>query len=258
MLSKRKESSVNLNVDGKVVLITGASHGIGAALAEKFSLEGALVIINYYKSTSDEVQQILTRCAEFNTKVFTVKADVRDLHQVQEMHRLIYRKFGKIDVLINNAGVCQDSLIQTMREDIWDDVIDTNLKGCFICCKEISKTMIKQKYGKIINIASLKGIIGSLGQVNYCASKAGMIGLTKALAKELGGWNISVNALCPGFIITDLNKHDSYKQERAISQSVLKNASSSLSDLIHFTLLMASDSISGISGQVFNLDSRIN
>ena len=244
-----------ITLDKKIVLITGASRGIGKALALELAKEGALIIINYNRNERSALE-LLDEIRTYNENCMAVKADVTNAQDVKNMYRYILGIYGRVDFLINNAGKCVDSLLPMMREVDWDDVVDTNLKGCFLCCREFSKAMIKQRCGKIVNISSLKGIDGCAGQVNYSASKAGIIGLTKAMAKELGQYNISVNAICPGFIVTDLNRHNKDKKQIAEQRSVL-SVEYALNDLINFIKLLLSDSINGISGQVFNLDSRL-
>ena len=158
--------------------------------------------------------------------------------------------------MINNAGKNDDDFVLFLSEERWDNVIDTNLKGTFLCSKYFGKKMIQDKRGKIINIASLKGQLGSEGQTNYAASKAGIIALTKSMAKEMGKMNVSVNAICPGYIKTDLNRTNSYKCKIAEEMSALK-IEFGLEDFVNFVVFIASDYVQGISGQVFNIDSRI-
>lgn len=168
----------------------------------------------------------------------------------------VIKEYGKIDVLINNAGLCSDNFIQFMSYDQWDRVIKNSLYGVFLCSRIFSKCLIKNGGGKIINIASLKGQLGSEGQCNYSAAKAGVIGLTKALAKEFGPYNISVNAVCPGFAVTDLNKDNENKVMYAMEMSTMTTEYTK-SDLSNFIAFLCSDAIKGVSGRIFNLDSRI-
>ena len=246
---------MNIDVTNKVVVITGASKGIGSKLAKAFASEKAIVVMNYCNS-KDEAEEIFNEVIMESPSSLLIRADVRNSLEVSAMCRSVIRKFGHIDVLINNAGICDDNYIQMMPIEQWQKVIDVNLTGTFLCCREFSKAMINQKAGKIINIASLKGQIASPGQVNYSASKAGVLALTKTLAKELGKYNISVNAICPGFIVTDLNRHNAGKKAIAQNNSSLA-IDSSLEELINFLVYMVSDKFINISGRTFNLDSRI-
>lgn len=246
---------MNIDVANKVVVITGASRGIGSELAKAFAVEKANVVMNYHNSKM-EAEFIFDEVTRYSSQSLFIRADVKNPLDVSVMYHEVVRRFGHVDVLINNAGICNDDYIQMMSIEQWQNVIDVNLTGTFLCCREFLRIMIKQKKGKIINIASLKGQEGSSGQVNYSASKGGIIALTKSLAKELGDYNISVNAICPGFIVTDLNRNNNHKLNVAKSKSVLP-IRSSMDDLINVCLFLSSSLTEGISGQVFNIDSRI-
>lgn len=246
---------MQVDVKDKVVLITGASRGIGRHMAQAFAGEGAKVVINY--NVNDERAAELAEELEKEQREFlVVKADIRKAEEVNKMYQLVNDKFGRVDVLINNAGICSDNPIQMMQAEQWQTVLDVNLTGTFMCCRAFSKMMIRQGCGRIINISSLKGIEGCEGQVNYSASKAGVIGLTKALAKELGKYNIRVNALCPGFIVTDLNRHNEEKQLIAKKRSVVDNTAS-LQEVVDFSIYLSSGKLDGASGRIFELDSRL-
>lgn len=247
---------MNIDVSNKIVVITGASKGIGKELAISFAKEGAIVVMNYYHS-KELANEVYSEIKTISPRSLLVRADVTNPRDVSSMYHEIIKQLGHIDVLINNAGVCDDNFIQMMPIEQWQKVIDVNLTGVFLCCREFSKIMMRQNKGKILNIASLKGQEGSSGQVNYSASKAGVIGFTKALAKELGEYQIAVNAICPGFIVTDLNRHNIDKQRIAQNKSILKKMAS-LDDLVNFILFMSSDCMQGVSGRVFNIDSRLN
>jgi 3-oxoacyl-[acyl-carrier protein] reductase len=244
-----------VDVSNKVVVVTGSSKGIGKELILAFSNEGSKVVINYLNS-EDEAISLYNKIIKHNPNCIKVKADTTKKEDVLKLYQDTINRFGKVDILINNAGICDDNLVNLMTEEQWDNVINVNLKGAYICSQIFSKAMIHQHNGKIINIASLKGEEGCKGQVNYCASKAGLIGFTKALAKELGEYNIAVNAVCPGFISTDLNKLNKEKRKIAENRSLL-SYEFSLEDLIAFILFMSSDKCLGVSGRVFNLDSRM-
>jgi len=245
-----------VDISDKVVVITGSSKGIGRELAKAFAKENAKIVINYCHSKS-VAEKLFEEVKAINSECLLIRADVTKPEEVSKMHRETIKAFGRVDILINNAGLCEDNSIQMMPLQQWQRVIDVNLTGIFLCSREFSKSMIMNKSGKIINIASLKGQEGSAGQVNYSASKAGVIGFTKALAKELGQYNIAVNAICPGFIVTDMNRHNEEKLYVAQQKSVL-NLGLELQGLIGMVLFMSSDIVKCVSGQVFNIDSRIN
>lgn len=246
---------MKLCFDEKIVVITGASRGLGRAIAIAFAKEGAKVVANY-KKNEKAAEETLVELQKYNTESSVFCADVTKEEDVKRMYHYVIEKYGKVDILINNAGVNSDSYANLMSIDKWDDVIKTNLTGVFLCTRYFTKNMIKNKYGKVINIASLKGQLGSEGQSNYAASKAGVIGYSRSLAKELGKLGVSINVICPGYIKTDLNCNDTKKNIIANQMSVM-SVDHSLEDYKNFTLFLASDFISGVSGQVFNIDSRI-
>lgn len=247
---------MHVDIREKVVLITGASRGIGARIAYELAKEGAYVIINYNKNR-EKAESLLAQISAFNENCMCLKADVTNQEEVRQMRKQILKRYHKIDVLINNAGINSDGLCSMMPYEEWQKVINTNLSGVYLCTRYFGKTMVNQRAGQIINIASLKGEIGSEGQSNYCASKAGIIGFTKAVAKEYGPFNISVNALCPGYIKTELNETNQTKFNAAQSMSVLP-ISDCIMDVIHFIIFMISGKMTCVSGRVFHLDSRIN
>lgn len=244
-----------IDLSDKVIVITGASGGIGKKLAERFSDENAKLVLNY-NTNYDNAIKIYNNIKSKNKECLLVQADVTNYEDVKKLCKKTIEAYGKIDVLINNAGICSDNLITMLRTSEWNNVINTNLNSVFLCSKVFSKEMIKRGHGKIINIASLKGQLGSEGQTNYSASKAGVIGFTKALAKELGNFNISVNAVCPGYICTDLNKDNDYKKKASKDMSVM-DVDKNLVELSDFLIYLSSDKINYVSGRVFNIDSRI-
>ena len=247
---------MDISLDGKVVLVTGSSRGLGREMIVRFAKENASVVINYCKN-KEAAKELYDQICEYNSNCLLVQADVTKEQDVQNLYKQVLKKFGKIDVLINNAGKCSDNYVQFMSLDQWNEVIMTNLTSIYLCSRIFSRKMIANGKGKIINIASLKGQLGSEGQCNYAASKAGVIGLTKSLAKEMGTYGISVNTICPGFIVTDLNRMNRNKAQIAERMSILRDKRS-LEDFLSFVMMLCSDKLIGISGQVFNLDSRIN
>lgn len=246
---------MDVTLRDKVILVTGSSRGIGREMVLRCAREGASVVINYHED-SKSAKEVCELLDSSSGKYLLIKADVTKESEVMELYKKTLQHFGKIDVLINNAGKCDDDYIQFMSLQRWKQTIDLNLTSVYLCSRIISKSMIAKKKGKIINIASLKGQLGSEGQCNYAASKAGIIGLSKSLAKEMGSFGVAVNAVCPGFIVTDLNRGNTNKVNIAERMSSLgyKNA---LDDFLSFVTLLCSDEIKEISGQVFNLDSRI-
>lgn len=244
----------------KIVVVTGASRGIGKAIALEFAKEKYIVVVNY-KNNENDAKKVVDFIVNSGGKTLLVKADVSFSEEVDNMVSEILGKYSKIDILVNNAGIIEDSLIVNMDEEKWDRVLDTNLKGVFLCCKYVAKSMIKNRTGSIINISSISGIRGNFGQTNYSAAKAGIIGLTKSLAKELGRFNICVNAILPGYHLTDLTMSGERKAKSShssITQAKEENVLNNLADLnevAKFIVFLAN--LRSISGQVFNLDSRI-
>lgn len=236
----------------KIIVITGASKGLGRELSYAFARAGAVVIGNY-RSDEKNAKETEAQLKKINPCNCLIKADVTDRQQVLYMYKYVIEHYKKVDVLINNAGKNDDDFVMFLSEERWNNVVDTNLKGTFLCSKFFGKKMIQMKKGKIINIASLKGQLGSEGQANYSASKAGIIALTKSMAKEMGKMNVSVNAVCPGYIKTELNRTNSYKREIAERMSTLK-IEFCLEDFVNFVVFLASDYVQGISGQVFNIE----
>lgn len=246
---------MNINLKGKVIVVTGSSRGLGKEMILKFAREDAKVVINYCHNQKCAME-LHRQIKKYNQDCIVIQADVTQKVDVERLYKKVIDRFGKIDVLVNNAGKCSDNFIQFMDYKQWNAVLTTNLDSVYWCTRIFSKKMISQRKGKIINIASLKGQLGSEGQCNYSASKAGIIGLTKSLAKEMGSFGISVNAVCPGFIRTDLNKENQNKVEIADRMSALENKKC-LQDFLSFMVVMCSDLMTNVSGRVFNLDSRI-
>ena len=238
---------------GKCAVITGASRGIGKCIAKKFAKEGANVVINY-RNNEEEALKVKQELEDLGSQVLVVKADVSELEQAENLIKEAKKEFGRVDILVNNAGITKDNLIIRMKEEDFDSVIKTNLKGAFNCLKAVTPIMLKQKYGKIVNMASVVGVVGNPGQVNYCASKAGLIGMTKSLAKEIGSRNIPDNAIAPGFIDTDMTKILSDDQKKKILSQIPLNKFGNVEDIANVALFLGSEYSNYITGQVIHVD----
>lgn len=237
----------------KVVLVTGGSRGIGKETALKFAENGYDVVINYVSEKTD-IEGLKQEFQEKGAETLIFKADVTNSMQVEEFIKQAIEKFGKIDVLVNNAGITKDNLLMRMSEEEFDKVIEVNLKGTFIVTKAVTKYMMKKRQGSIINLSSVVGVAGNAGQCNYSASKAGIIGFTKSLAKELSSRNIRVNAVAPGFIETDMTAVLPDKVKELIHEQIpLKRMgkASEVADVIYF---LGSEQSTYITGQVINID----
>ena len=241
-----------MTLAGKVCLVTGGSRGIGRGICMELARDGAHIIVNY---SSDEkaAAVAVSEVKRLGTKARMYKADVSSFVQVSKMIEDVYNEFGRIDVLINNAGVAKDTLILRMTEEDWNKVIDINLKGIFNTSKACVKYMVKQKEGKIINLSSIVGIYGNAGQVNYAAAKAGIIGFTKSLAKELGSRGITVNAVAPGFIKTDMTLSLLNKDTKISDKIPLKRIGTP-EDVANVVAFLASKKADYVTGQVLSID----
>ncbi|MPW26387.1 3-oxoacyl-[acyl-carrier-protein] reductase [Alkalibaculum sp. M08DMB] len=238
---------------GKTALITGGSRGIGKAIAQKLSSLNCNVVINY-NSNDKAASDLITELKSNGKEAFAIKGNVSDFNESKNIIDTTIKMYGSIDILVNNAGITRDNLILRMSEDDFDDVISTNLKGCFNCIKHTSKYMLKKKKGRIINIASVIGLIGNAGQSNYAASKAGIIGLTKSVAKELATRGITVNAIAPGFIVSDMTEKLTEEQKDVIKSNIPANALGTVEDVSNLVAFLASDESGYITGQVINVD----
>ena len=235
----------------RVAIITGASRGIGRAVALALAAEGAKVVVNY-ASSSDAAQQVVTAITDAGGSAIALQADVSKLEQVDALFNETLEKFGRVDVLVNNAGITRDTLLLRMKPEDWQAVIDLNLTGVFLCTRAVSKLMLKQRSGRIINIASVSGQMGNPGQANYSAAKAGVIGFTKTVAKELASRGITVNAVAPGFIATDMTSE--LKSEEILKYIPLGRYGEpeEVAGMVRF--LAADSAAAYITGQVFNVD----
>ncbi len=238
----------------KVVIITGASRGLGRAIALKFGSEGWKVVVNYL-ADSEKADETVSAILGFGGDAFSLKADVRLYPKVEALVDAAMFRWGRIDALVNNAGLTRDALIPKINNELWQAVIDTNLKGCFNTIKAASKHFIKQRSGHIVNIASISGVRGKAGQAAYSASKSGLIGLTKAAAVELAPRGIQVNAVLPGYMLTEMGADATDKaREEALRDNLLKRYSEP-EEVAGFIYHLSG--MKAVSGQVFNLDSRI-
>ena len=238
---------------GRTILITGASRGIGQAISMAFAKEGANIVINYVRS-KDKAEALVEKIKAMGVKAFAVQADVSDFEQSKNLVEATLEEFGQIDVLINNSGITKDNLMLRMKEEDFDQVINVNLKGTWNMCKHTTKNFLKNRSGSIINISSVVGLIGNPGQANYVASKAGIIGLTKSLAKEFGGRGIRVNALAPGFIQTEMTEQLPDETKDYYLQQIPLKRLGKPEDIADLCVFLASDKANYITGQVISVN----
>lgn len=240
-------------LNGKVALVTGASRGIGKAIALTLAKYGADVAVNY-NGSKERAEETAEEIRAMGRQALLVQGSVADANACAEIFRQVEETFGKVDILVNNAGITKDNLAVRMTEEEFTQVIDTNLKGAFFCMKEAGKRMMKKRYGRIVNISSISGVHGNAGQINYCAAKAGVIGMTKSLAKELAARNVTVNAVAPGYIETDMTAVLPEKvKEAALTQIPLKRMGKP-EDIAETVAFLASDRASYITGQTLLVD----
>ncbi|WLR52307.1 3-oxoacyl-[acyl-carrier-protein] reductase [Bacillus tianshenii] len=240
-------------LQGKTALVTGASRGIGRAIALELAKNGAKVAVNYAGSEAKAQEVVETIKAE-GGEAFAIQADVASSESVQAMIKEVISQFGALDILVNNAGITRDNLLMRMKEDEWDAVINTNLKGVFNCTKGVTRQMMRQRSGRIINIASIVGVSGNPGQANYVAAKAGVIGLTKTTAKELATRGITVNAVAPGFITTDMTDELAEETREALLSQIPLARLGQPEDIANVVRFLASDDSAYITGQTLHVD----
>ena len=240
-------------LDGKVALVTGASRGIGRAVALKLASEGAKVAINYAGSQG-KAEEVKAEIEKLGGEAILVQANVADSAAVEEMVAKVVEAFGTIDILVNNAGITRDGLLARMKDEDFEAVVDTNLKGVFYCTKAVAKLMMKKRSGRIVNMASVVGLTGNAGQTNYAASKAGVIGFSKSAAKELASRGITVNMVAPGFIATDMTDAMNEKAKEAVLGTIPLKREGSPSDVANAVLFLVSDNAAYITGQIVNVD----
>lgn len=239
-------------VEDRVALVTGTSRGIGRGIAAALAADGAKIVAagTNLQATEEFVAELKASGAE----AIAVRCDVSDADEVDQLVKVAKETFGRIDILVNNAGITRDGLLLRMKEDDWDAVLDINLKGAFLCTRAVSKLMTKQRSGRIINIVSVVGQMGNAGQANYCASKAGLMGLTRSNAHELAKRNITVNAVAPGFIETDMTAALPEEQRQDLASRIPLARLGSVEDIAHAVLFLASDQAGYITGQVIGVN----
>ncbi|MBO5372757.1 MAG: 3-oxoacyl-[acyl-carrier-protein] reductase [Lachnospiraceae bacterium] len=237
----------------KIALVTGASRGIGAAIAKALAAEGATVIINY-NGSKEKAQAVADEIQAAGGNVQIYQCSVSDYNACGEMIQELIKKYKRIDILVNNAGITRDGLLMKMSEEDFDAVIDTNLKGAFNTIRHMSRYFLKQRSGKIINISSVSGILGNAGQANYSASKAGVIGLTKSVARELASRGINANAIAPGFIATDMTEAMPEEVKAKMTETIPLGRIGETKNIADMAVFLASDKSDYITGQVFAVD----
>ncbi|WP_319588999.1 3-oxoacyl-[acyl-carrier-protein] reductase [uncultured Desulfobulbus sp.] len=236
-----------------IAVVTGGSRGIGRAICVKLASMGAIVGINYVSNPA-AAEETLKQIEALGGKGFTVRFDVADGEAVQENFKEIIATHGQIDILINNAGITRDGLMARMKEDDWDSVLDTNLKGAFLCSKAVMRTMMKKRWGRIINVSSVVGFVGNSGQVNYGAAKAGLTGLTKSMARELAGRNITVNCVAPGYIVTDMTDGLTEDVQEALKAQIPLGTLGTPEDVAASVGFLASTGSNYVTGQTLHVN----
>ncbi len=242
-----------MKLENKVALVTGAARGIGKAIAKALAAEGAVVIVNY-NGSAQRAAETVKEIEEAGGKTLAIRCNVADFTACKDMIDGIIKEQGRLDILVNNAGITRDGLLMKMSEEDFDSVMDTNLKGAFNCIRHAARQMIKQKSGRIISISSVSGVLGNAGQANYSASKAGIIGLTKATAREVASRGITVNAIAPGFITTDMTEVLSEAVKTSVTETIPMKKFGKPEDIAQTALFLASEEAAYITGQVICVD----
>ena len=240
-------------MENKTALVTGASRGIGRAIALALAAQGAAVVVNY-NGSEERAQEVVDTIKAQGGLASLYQCSVGDFQACQEMIQHVIKEYGHLDILVNNAGITRDNLIMKMKEEDFDAVIETNLKGAFNTIRHTSRQMLKQKAGRIINISSVSGVLGNAGQANYCAAKAGVIGITKSAARELASRGITVNAVAPGFIATEMTDVLSDSVKAAATEQIPMKHFGSTQDIAETVAFLASDKAGYITGQVLSVD----
>ncbi|MFW6264601.1 MAG: 3-oxoacyl-[acyl-carrier-protein] reductase [Bacillota bacterium] len=244
-----------MRLEGKVAIVTGSSRGIGATTAENLAKEGADIVINYpFAGEKENAEAIVRRIEEIGRKAVMIEADISKMDEAKKLVKESLKEFDHIDIMVNNAGITRDNLLLRMKEEEWDSVMAVNLKGVFNCSKAVLRSMMKQRSGKIINLASVVGIMGNAGQANYSASKAGVIGFTKSLAKEVSSRGITANAVAPGFIESHMTENLPENVKEDMLAAIPLNRFGKQEDVANLIVFLASNEADYINGQVINVD----
>lgn len=242
-----------MSLNGKTAIVTGGSRGIGKAVCLELARRGCNIVLSFAGNTA-AADQTVAECQALGVQALAVQGNVADADAVKALFDATLKQFGAVDILVNNAGITRDNLLMLLKEEDFDAVVDTNLKGTFLCMKAAVRPMMKQRHGRIISLSSVVGLHGNAGQVNYAATKAGVIGMTKSLAKELAGRNITVNAVAPGFIDTDMTAVLPEKAKEAILASIPMARLGAVEDVANAVAFLASDEAGYITGQVLAVD----
>lgn len=242
-----------MKLQGKTAIVTGASRGIGREIALELARQGANVTVNYAGSEAKAIE-VVEEIKALGQDAFAFQCDVSNTEAVGEMVKQTIEKFGSVDILVNNAGITKDNLLMRMKEDEWDDVININLKGVFLCTKAVTRQMMKQRSGRIINISSIVGVSGNPGQANYVAAKSGVIGLTKTTAKELSSRGITVNAVAPGFITTDMTDKLNEEVKAEMLKQIPLARFGEPKDIANVVVFLASEDSRYMTGQTLHVD----
>ncbi len=242
-----------MNLDGKIAVVTGGSRGIGRAISLKLAERGAFVYVNYV-SRPDAAEETIAQFAEVGGTGAVIQFDVADFSATQDVFKKIKSDSGTVDILVNNAGITRDNLVPLMKEADWNSVLDTNLKGTFNCCKAVIRGMMKKRQGRIVNISSVVGFSGNGGQVNYSAAKAGMVGLTKSMAREFASRNITVNCVAPGYIVTEMTEALNEDVQQKMLTDIPMAKLGSADDVAGAVLYLVSDAAGYVTGQTIHVN----